>query len=218
MKKYVVCGIIAVLGLLLVFFGSDLLGLYRLQQFVTASEEAYRVDKGAWPHPVDACTNCHGSTGNSMHQGYPSLAGQPAPYLAAQLRHFASGERVDANMGPLAKTMDATEIELFSEYFAGKPATENRFFEPDPQLREWGEQLVSEGGCAACHGDGLMGQDQFPRLAGQGYDYLLKQFNAFAAGSRKEPSGTMNSIAASFSPDERQAMANYLAALAPAKN
>lgn len=215
MKKYVLSGTAVIVGLLLVLFGPDLLGLYRLQQFVAASDEAYRADKGAWPNPLDACAGCHGYTGNSLHQGYPSLAGQPAPYLAAQLRNFASGERPNPNMGPLAKTMSEAEIELFAEHFAAKPATANRYFTPDPELREKGGKLVAASGCAACHGDGLMGQDQFPRLAGQGYDYLLKQLNAFAAGTRSEPSGMMKALAANLSPDERLAMANYLAALAP---
>ncbi|MCY1544168.1 hypothetical protein D9M68_800290 [compost metagenome] len=60
-----------------------------------------------------------------------------------------------------------------------------------------------------------MGRDQFPGLAGQGHDYLLAQLNAFAAGSRKDPSGAMTAIAATLSADDRQTLAQYLAALAP---
>lgn len=211
MKKYILLGALAVVVLLLALFGRTLLDFYRLNGYVEASATADEADGGAWPRLTDTCTFCHGVKGNSQHQGYPSLAGQPAPYVANQLRRFASGERANPNMSPLAVTMTDAEIERFSIYFAGQQAEGNRYFEPDPALRDKGGQLVAKANCAACHGERLQGQDGFPRLAGQGYDYLVAQLDAFAANARKDPTGGMNALAADASPDDRKAMAAYLA-------
>ncbi|NQD91525.1 c-type cytochrome [Pseudomonas sp. CrR25] len=215
MKKSIVLGVVAVVAVLLAVYGRDGLDLYRLMGHIEASSEASQADGGPWPRLADACIGCHGVQGHSQHQGYPTLAGQPAPYLAAQLKRFAGGERANPNMGPLAISLSEAEIEQLSEYFAKQSATENRSYKPDPALREQGEKLAANGGCAACHGEGLLGHDQFPRLAGQGHDYLLAQLDAFAQGRRQDPTGAMTAIAATLSEDDRQALAHYLAALPP---
>ncbi|MGF6415034.1 c-type cytochrome [Paraburkholderia sp. MM5482-R1] len=218
MKKYLLIGIPLVIVLLLAVFGSDLLGLYRLQGYITTSTAAYLADGGPWPHVTDTCTVCHGVKGNSLHQGYPSLAGQPAPYLETQLHNFAGEARRNPNMGPLAMTMSDPQIKSLAEYFAGATPVANRYFKPDQQLREKGQHLVAAGNCVACHGSQLMGHEQFPRLAGQGYDYLLAQFDEFASGTRSEPTGVMKSLSQGFSPEDRNAIASYLASLDPKKN
>jgi cytochrome c553 len=78
-----------------------------------------------------------------------------------------------------------------------------------------GEQLVKGGTCTAYHGARLTGQAQFPRLAGQGYDYLIAQLDAFAAGTRIESTGTMKRVAEAMTSREREAVATYLASLKP---
>ncbi|MCO8312929.1 c-type cytochrome [Pseudomonas mandelii] len=214
MKK-IMFGVIAVVAVLLAIFGRDLVDLYRLQNYITTSAEAYQTDRGNWPHLTDACTGCHGNKGNSLNSLYPSLAGQPAAYLSAQLRSFASGQRVASNMGPLAMTLSHDDIDLLANFYARQPTSADASFAPDEGLREKGKQLVQTRGCVACHGEQLMGHDAFPRLAAQGHDYLLTQLNAFANGERNDPSGAMKAIAAALSPDERKAIATYLAALTP---
>jgi cytochrome c553 len=42
--------------------------------------------------------------------------------------------------------------------------------------------------CAACHGaDGNSTAPDFPRLAGQHYDYLLRALGEYKSGARKSP-------------------------------
>ena len=42
--------------------------------------------------------------------------------------------------------------------------------------------------CAACHGaDGNSASPDFPRLAGQHYDYLVKTMSDYKSGKRKNP-------------------------------
>lgn len=40
-----------------------------------------------------SCASCHGTDGMGVGQGNPPLAAQPAPYLEAQLKAWAKGER-----------------------------------------------------------------------------------------------------------------------------
>lgn len=215
MKKIIALGVFASVALL-AFYSRDLLDIYHLLSYAEKTTAAYQADGGAWPHLTDVCAGCHGVQGSTPHQRYPSLAGQPAPYIATQLRNFASGQRANPNMGPLAMTLSAEEIKQLSEYFASKSAKENSYFVADAGLREKGRQLVAGAGCAGCHGAGLMGHEQYPRLAGQGYDYLVAQLDAFAAGTRTEPLGVMKSLASAASPADRKAIAQYLAGLSPA--
>ena len=217
MKKLLIL-IAAILALLLAVYGRELLDLYRLISYIERSTEAYEAEGGTWPQLADACIVCHGFQGSSEHPAYPSLAGQPAAYTAAQLRRFASGERDNPNMGPLAMTLSEAEIIQLAKHFARQPPRENQSFVADAALSEQGRQRVAAGGCAACHGETLMGRDQNPRLAGQGYDYLLAQLEAFASGARADPSGVMNNLAAAIPTKDRKAIAQHLATLAPAAN
>jgi cytochrome c553 len=218
MKKTLIStAIFAVLVLVLGFFGPELLDLYRLQRHVETSAAAYQANGGPWPQLADSCIGCHGTNGNSQHQGYPSLAGQPPAYIAAQLHNFSSGQRNSPTMGPLAMSLSDAEIKAVADHFSRQAVSENRWFEADAGLREKGRQLVAAQNCAACHGNNMMGRDQFPRLAGQGYDYLLAQFDTFASGRRIDPTGMMKTISSATSADDLKAMATYLASLAPEK-
>lgn len=216
MKKIIaLCAVTVIAGVLAVY-GRDGLDLYRLITYMDTSTEARDADEGPWPRLTETCIGCHGRQGHALSQNYPNLAGQPAPYIEAQLKRFASGERVGQTMGPLAMTLSESEVQFLAAYYAKQSAVENLYFKPDATLQAKGEQLVKTGACAACHGEGLMGRDQFPRLAGQGHNYLLTQLDAFARGERKDPSGAMTAVAATLSEDDRKALAQYLAALAPA--
>jgi cytochrome c553 len=74
-------------------------------------------------------------------------------------------------------------------------------------------ELVVEQ-CAACHGrDGAGRGGAFPALAGQRLEYLQRAMQAYADGRRF--SGTMQIVAASLSPDARDASARYYSALPP---
>jgi len=71
---------------------------------------------------VPACAGCHGPTGAGMPAQYPRVAGQYSEYLAAQLRAFKDGGRVnDPNgmMRGVAARMSEREIKAVAEYAAG---------------------------------------------------------------------------------------------------
>ena len=62
--------------------------------------------------------------------------------------------------------------------------------------------------CAACHGDGNKSIDpQYPRLAGQYADYLVKALTDYKTGARKNP--IMAGFAAALSAQDIEDLAAY---------
>jgi cytochrome c553 len=88
---------------------------------VTAGERLYR--GGNKETGVGACLACHGPTGaGNGPAGYPSIAGQHATYVAAQLRAYRAGQRTsDLNQmmrNNVARLTDA-EIDAVASYVQG---------------------------------------------------------------------------------------------------
>lgn len=64
--------------------------------------------------------------------------------------------------------------------------------------------------CAACHGaDGNSTTAEFPRLAGQHADYLVKALRDYKSGARKDP--VMAGFAAPLTDQDREDLAAYFA-------
>lgn len=79
---------------------------------------------GAPNRAIPACAECHGPDGTGLGRGNPALIGQPAPYIAAQLRKWRNGERYgDPNrtMTELSRRLEAGEISDLADYIAGLP-------------------------------------------------------------------------------------------------
>ncbi|MGH8619254.1 MAG: c-type cytochrome [Burkholderiales bacterium] len=69
--------------------------------------------------------------------------------------------------------------------------------------------------CAACHGeDGASPTADFPKLAGQHRDYLVKALTDYKSGARKNP--VMNPMAANLSKQDIADLAVYFSSLPPA--
>jgi len=85
-----------------------------------------------------------------------------------------------------------------------------------------GEDLVLRGGngktvaCAACHGEGLKGNGNFPPLAGRSPSYLARQLYDIQRFTRNGP-GTqlMRPVVQNLNEDDILAIAAYLASLQP---
>ena len=64
------------------------------------------------------CAVCHGPSGLSTTPDAPHLAGQPAIYLAAQLRAYRSGTRAHEVMAVMAKTLSDDDISNLAAWYA----------------------------------------------------------------------------------------------------
>ncbi len=82
-----------------------------------------------------------------------------------------------------------------------------------------GEKIFRNGkgdavpACVSCHGDTGMGNDAMgtPRLANQGYTYIVKELDDFAENRRTDMTlGVMNGIAKGLTEQDRRNLAYYL--------
>ena len=64
------------------------------------------------------CAVCHGPQGLSAAPDAPHLAGQPALYLAAQLRAFRSGARRHEVMNVIAKPLTDADIDALVAWYS----------------------------------------------------------------------------------------------------
>lgn len=65
-----------------------------------------------------ACAACHGPLGKSTMPDAPNIAGQPAMYLAEQLKAYRSGTRKHEVMSMMAKPLKDADIDDLSAWFA----------------------------------------------------------------------------------------------------
>ena len=71
------------------------------------------------------CANCHGTRGIAVPGSVvPGLAGQPAAYLAEQMKGFKSGARPATVMHPISKGYSDTQIDAIAAYYAKQAATQ----------------------------------------------------------------------------------------------
>ncbi len=64
------------------------------------------------------CQACHGIDGMSKVPEAPNIAGQPEPYLAAQLQAFKSGARRNDAMSVVVQTLSEKDIDDLAAYFS----------------------------------------------------------------------------------------------------
>lgn len=66
--------------------------------------------------------------------------------------------------------------------------------------------------CAVCHGsDGISADTNIPNLAGQHYQYLISQLEAYQDGTRKNP--IMNEMAGPLSKEQMRDIAAYFSSI-----
>ena len=170
-----------------------------------------------------ACASCHGGAGEgNAVVGFPRLAGLPAEYLQRQLTYFASGQRQNAMMMPIAKALSADEAQALATYY-GQMSGPAKITALAPvaagtPVSNVGQQLANRGrwsddvpACSQCHGEGGVGVGaNFPALAGQSSVYLANQLQAWQKGTRDAgPMGLMGAIAKKLSDADVHAVADY---------
>ena len=166
---------------------------------------------------ITVCGTCHGQQGNGTQPKFPRLAGQNANYLATQLKAFRSQERGDPDaigyMWGMAAELDDDSIAALAAYYAAqKPEAGPR---ADQAAVSRGREIYQNGiaaegvpACSSCHGPDAHGQQDFPRLAGQHEQYILKQLSSFRSNMRKV--AIMHGVAQNLRVAEMESVAAYL--------
>lgn len=169
---------------------------------------------------VSTCATCHGRQGRSIAPKFPVLAGQHADYLAAQLHAFKAQTRGDPDalgyMWGMSAPLDEEMINALAAYYAAQRPGPGAYGDAASIARGAGiyaKGIASDGipPCAACHGANGAGTEQFPRLAGQHAQYLLKQLRSFQSNLRDV--AVMHGVAQGMAMGEMEAVAAYLESL-----
>lgn len=165
-----------------------------------------------------SCAGCHGTDGNSPVANVPKLAGQHADYLLKELKAYQQEHRPSAIMVPMIKPLADDDLANLAAYFARQkpaPGTVSK-----PELLALGKKLYLEGNpksgvpsCDGCHEEDGSGSKRFPRVAGQHVDYTLEELKRYAAGQRAYGTKLMRTVAERLTPEEAEALAQYLASL-----
>ena len=169
----------------------------------------------------ETCAACHGRDGLGASDGtVPAIAGQHGSVLLKQLVDFRHNQRWDERMQHfsdqhhLANTQELTDV---TAYIAGL-----RRFAPRLNAVGTGEHLQQGASvyfrvCEACHRS--LGQGDLlyfrPRLAGQHYQYLLKQLDDIASGARPAMHPAHAERIRKLSQTERMGIADYLSRMSP---
>lgn len=72
----------------------------------------------AAPAAAQACSTCHGANGLSTLPNAPHLAGQPAIYIAEQMKAYRSGKRSHEVMNVVAKPLSDADIDALAAWYA----------------------------------------------------------------------------------------------------
>jgi cytochrome c553 len=170
------------------------------------THSAFAADVDAGGKKATLCLGCHGANGNSKNPQYPSLAGQRASYIEAQLKAFQLGLRTNSIMQGMAVNLTEQDIKNLAAYFS---SLRTEAAGGDTSLAKKGQDKFAM--CAGCHGTTAQGRGSFPKLAGQQPEYLKKQLQNFKKGTRK--GGPMNAITSSLSEQDINEIAAYLVSL-----
>jgi len=85
---------------------------------LAGSSPAQAQNAAAGQAQAQACAVCHGPAGLSTTPDAPHIAGQPAIYLAAQLRAYRSGTRKHEVMAVIAKPLSDDDIQNLAAWYA----------------------------------------------------------------------------------------------------
>lgn len=173
---------------------------------------AFAQDAVAGKTKAAVCGACHGADGNSTIPQNPILAGQTARYLYLQLRDFKEGKRKDPLMSPMAANLTKQDMfDLAAYYSTQKPNGQGS--KGDTSKIAAGKKVADNALCPMCHLGGFSGQNEIPRVAGQQYEYALKQLLDFKNKRRTNDVGNMTAVVRTLSDSDLEAVAAYAASL-----
>ncbi|MCB1722892.1 MAG: c-type cytochrome [Gammaproteobacteria bacterium] len=166
----------------------------------------------------EVCSACHLPEGWGTPDGtFPALAGQHAAVMIKQLSDIRAQNRDNPTMYPFALPQSIGDAQALADVVA---YIEQLPMNPEPGRGPWGpgtpefakgEKLYKDN-CVKCHGETGMGnKDKFyPRINGQHYNYMVRQFEWIRDGRRRNANPDMVKQIAGFSDDDMKQVINYV--------
>ncbi|MCB1756643.1 MAG: c-type cytochrome [Gammaproteobacteria bacterium] len=165
----------------------------------------------------EICAACHLTEGWGTEEGtFPQIAGQHRKVLIKQLADIRAKNRDNPTMYPFALPESiggAQAVADVTAYIEKLPMNSDNGkgpFEAGTPEFDKGKQLYSEN-CVRCHGEAGEGDGEkfYPKLAGQHYQYMLRQFEWIRDGKRRNADPEMVKQIAEFTDDDMRAVINY---------
>ena len=180
----------------------------------------------------EVCSACHLLEGWGLKDGtFPQLAGQHRNVLIKQMADIRAGNRDNPTMYPFAlddqimgaagyKKGDIKPAQLVADvtdYIAKLPMNPDWGKGPwgkDSPEYKLGEKLYKDN-CVQCHGENGEGSNEkfYPKIHGQHYKYMLRQFEWIRDGKRRNANPDMVKQIKTFSDKDMQAVVNYVVLL-----
>ncbi len=169
----------------------------------------------------EVCSACHLLEGWGMPDGtFPQLAGQHRSVLVKQLADIRALNRDNPTMYPFAKEESIGGVQAMADvtdYIEKLPMNPDNGVGAGDNLA-LGEKLYKDN-CVKCHGDNGQGDPvkYYPRIHGQHYNYMLRQFEWIRDGKRRNANPDMVKQIKGFSDADMKAVIDYTARLKPSK-
>lgn len=167
------------------------------------------------------CAACHAASGLGTRDGsIPAIAGQHVSVLVKQLVDFRHDRRWSERMRNfssqhhLSGPQELLDVAAYAESLPRWPPLEGGTGD-GLTLNEG--NVIYHRDCAECHGPLGLGElrRMRPRLAGQRYQYLLRQLEETADRMRPGMDVKHVKLIGGLSAEERSAVADYLSRLSP---
>jgi cytochrome c553 len=167
----------------------------------------------------EVCSACHMPEGWGMEDGtFPQLAGQYRSVLIKQLADIRALNRDNPTMYPFALPESIGDEQALADvtaYIAKlpmNPANGKGPWEKGTPEYDQGKKLYDDN-CVRCHGEHGEGDEEkfYPRIEGQHYKYMLRQFEWIRDGKRRNANPDMVEQIKGFSDKDMQMVINYIA-------
>lgn len=169
----------------------------------------------------EVCSACHMPEGWGTEDGtFPQLAGQHHAVLIKQLADIRALNRDNPTMYPFALPESIGDAQALADVVAYIATLK---MNPAPGVGSGdnlalGEKLFKEN-CVKCHGENGEGDEKnfYPKLHGQHYKYMLRQFEWIRDGKRRNANPDMVKQIKGFSDADMRAVIDYTSRLKPPK-
>jgi cytochrome c553 len=166
----------------------------------------------------EVCSACHLPEGWGLPDGtFPQLAGQHRSVLIKQLADIRALNRDNPTMYPFAlpeaigDEQALADVTAYIEKLPMNPDHGKGPWGPDTPEFKAGEKLYADN-CVQCHGDTGMGIEEkfYPRINGQHYNYMVRQFEWIRDGKRRNANPDMVKQIKEFSNDQMKLVISYV--------
>lgn len=177
---------------------------------------AYKASAQRGAATYKICKGCHKTDGSGLADAdYPQLAGQHASVIIKEMMDIRAGRRDNPRMYPFSGEwiVSAEEIADIAAYLNQLPVPASNG-KGDGGKLALGKSLYDKD-CASCHGANGEGDARkfHPRVAGQHYEYLLRETYESRDQGRRNANPEMVQLLKSYTDTDIEAVSDYMSRL-----